>query len=185
MAANAPDYRHPANSYRECSLALTKIFAAFLLGGALLAYSIDIALTSVAVQIDVLGHTNGAAHAARSLFLSSPFMIKLIPFGFVILLFPAAVATLFATLSFVVIGRVPLWLMAGTVPLVVHRAGFSFFSGFVWGDVNIPVPVTSLRFFALLAIWMPVVVVCCWWIRNLRRPAIWEFAAPARSNSIG
>jgi hypothetical protein len=180
MIASAPPRPAPDNSFKEFSWEFGTVAATFLLGGALLAYLCDVVLISIAVLLDMSGYPNSVGQMARAVSLSG--FITGTPLALVVMMFMYSMSAVFAVLSFVIFGRVSLWWMVATAPLATYRAGFSFFAEQYWQEVNIPV--LSPRFFTLLAIQTLVVVVCWWWIRNVRRPALWEFTDHVRSNSV-
>ena len=179
MTADAPRSPYFRHSYKEFSWTFAKVSAVFLFGGALCAYLLDVALSSIAIAFDFLGYPNRVGHAARAMISVYPIMV---PLGYVVLLVPNFISTLLALMSFLIIGRVSLWWMVATAPFVVYRAGFSFVSGTYWNDVRMMAPIGSPRFLTLLAIQIAVVAVCWWWVRKLRRPALWHPAATVRSN---
>src|SRR5262249_39106013 len=95
------------------------------------------------------------------------------------------ISALFAILCFVVIGRVSLWWMMTTAPVVVYRTGFNVFSGLYWRDSKGWHGIGTPGFLTSLAIQIVVVTICWWWIRNLRRRALRQSIAHMRSNRIG
>ena len=180
MTARAAPLASSAYSYDAFAWAFVRVVFVFLFVGPLIAFLIDGALISLAVLVSFLGHPNAASRGAE-LIADSPVGLLFWPIVFLI---PQFISTLFASLSLLVIGRVSFWWMVATAPLVVYRAGFSFFAALLWDEVDARIGIESPGFLVLLAIDIVVVTICWWWVRNLRRRALWHSTAPIRSNSI-